>query len=80
MTITKTKRKNDDKLAIIKMKQVDPERIKKLMMKLTFVRLRKMQALARGFLVRRKLYPKLLQQFLIAKSLLSLIKANVVYR
>jgi hypothetical protein len=42
------------------MKQIDPERIKKLMMKLTFVRLRKIQALARGFLVRRKVYPKLL--------------------
>jgi hypothetical protein len=32
-------------------------RIKKLMMKLTYPRLRKMQALVRGFLVRRKIYP-----------------------
>jgi hypothetical protein len=35
--------------------------LKKLMMKLTLFRLRKMQALVRGFLVRRKVYPKLLQ-------------------
>jgi hypothetical protein len=50
------------------------------MMKLTFVRLRKMQALVRGFLVRRKIYPKLLQEYLIAKSVYSIIEANVVYR
>jgi hypothetical protein len=50
------------------------------MMKLTFGRLRKMQALVRGFLVRRKVYPKLLEEYLIAKSVLSLVEANVVYR
>jgi len=43
------------------------------MMNLTFVRLRKMQALVRGFLVRRKVYPKLLEKYLIAKNVLSLI-------
>lgn len=39
-----------------------------------------MQALVRGFLVRRKVYPKKLEEYLIAKSVLGLVEANVVYR
>ena len=52
---------NKNKAKIFNDYKVDPERIKKIMMKLTFGRLRKMQALVRGFLVRRKVYPKLLE-------------------
>ena len=50
------------------------------MMKLTLPRLRKMQALVRGFLVRRKIYPKVLEEYLVADSVLSLIEANVIYK
>lgn len=50
------------------------------MMKLTLPRLRKMQALVRGFLVRRTVYPGKLEKYLIAKSILGLVCANVVYR
>ena len=39
-----------------------------------------MQALVRGFLVRRKIYPKELKDYLIAQSALDLIVANVVYK
>lgn len=42
---------------------------RKIMMKLTLPRLRKMQALVRGFLTRRKIYPPLLEQYLLAKSI-----------
>ena len=53
---------------------------KKLIIKLTLPRLRKMQALVRGFLVRRKIYPVLLQEYLLAKSVLNIVIKNVVYR
>ena len=55
----------------------DPKQIIK---KLGLGRLRKMQALVRGFLVRRTLYPHELQSYLVAQSALELIVANVVYR
>jgi len=50
------------------------------MMKLTLPRLRKMQALVRGFIVRRKVYPPLLKEYLIAKSTYDLIHSNVMYK
>ena len=53
---------------------------KKLMMKLTLPRLRKMQALVRGFLVRRKVYPSLLKEYLLAKSILNLLVSNIMYK
>lgn len=55
----------------------DPKQIIK---KLGLGRLRKMQALVRGFLVRRQIYPRELEKYLIAQSLLQLIEANVIYR
>lgn len=39
-----------------------------------------MQALVRGFLVRRKIYPKELEDYLIAQSALDLVISNVTYR
>ncbi len=39
-----------------------------------------MQALVRGFIVRRTIYPKELKDYLIAQSALDLIISNVVYR
>ena len=53
---------------------------RRLMIKLTLPRLRKMQALVRGFLVRRTVYPAKLQEYLLAKSVLNVIISNVVYR
>lgn len=53
---------------------------KQIIKKLGLARLRKMQALVRGFLVRRTIYPKELQDYLIAQSALDLIISNVVYR
>jgi|688.fasta_scaffold270945_2 hypothetical protein len=50
------------------------------MMKLTLPRLRKMQALVRGFITRRKIYPPLLHEYLLAKSVLNVVISNVVYR
>lgn len=55
----------------------DPKAILK---KLGLARLRKMQALVRGFIVRRTIYPKELTKYLIAKSAMELIVANVIYR
>jgi hypothetical protein len=55
----------------------DPKQILK---KLGLARLRKMQALVRGFLVRRTVYPKELSEYLIAQSAMDLIIANVIYR
>lgn len=55
----------------------DPKQIVK---RLGLARLRKMQALVRGFLVRRTIYPKELQDYLVAESALDLIISNVVYR
>jgi hypothetical protein len=55
----------------------DPKQILK---KLGLGRLRKMQALARGFLVRRKIYPKKLEEYLVAMSAMDLLVANVIYR
>ena len=43
-------------------------------------RLRKMQALVRGFLTRRKIYPPLLQEYTISKAVLNLILSNFVYK
>lgn len=43
------------------------------MMKLTMARLRKMQALVRGFLVRRNVYPKVLEEYLIGQSVYALV-------
>lgn len=45
----------------------DPKQIIK---KLGLGRLRKMQALVRGFLVRRQVYPRELQEYLVAQSAL----------
>ena len=56
------------------------KRTRQLIIKLTMPRLRKMQALVRGFLVRRKVYPALLEEYLVAKSLMNLVISNVVYR
>lgn len=53
---------------------------KKIMMKLTLPRLRKMQALVRGFLTRRKIYPILLQEYVLAKSIMNVVIDNVLYR
>lgn len=39
-----------------------------------------MQALVRGFLVRRTIYPQVLKEYLIAREALNLIEANVIYR
>ena len=39
-----------------------------------------MQALVRGFLVRRQVYPVELAKYLVAQSLMDLIVANVMYR
>jgi len=58
-------------------KVFDPKLIIK---KLGLGRLRKMQALVRGFIVRRTIYPRELKDYLIAQSLLDLIIANIVYR
>lgn len=55
-------------------------RIKFIIKKLTLPRLRKMQALVRGFLVRRTVYPYELRWYLIAKSILDLVAKNVIYR
>jgi hypothetical protein len=55
----------------------DPKQILK---KLGLGRLRKMQALVRGFLVRRKIYPRELEEYLVAVSAMDLIVANVIYR
>ena len=54
--------------------------MKEIVKRLGLSRLRKMQALVRGFLVRRKIYPKELKDYLIAQSALELIVANVVYK
>ena len=54
--------------------------MKEIVKRLGLSRLRKMQALVRGFLVRRKIYPKELKDYLIAQSALDLIVANVVYK
>ena len=54
--------------------------MKEIVKRLGLSRLRKMQALVRGFLVRRKIYPKELKDYLIAQSALDLIIANVVYK
>lgn len=54
--------------------------LKSIIKKLGLARLRKMQGLVRGFLVRRKIYPKELAKYLIAKSTMDLIIANVIYR
>ena len=53
---------------------------RQILIKLTLPRLRKIQALVRGFLVRRKIYPRLYQQFILSKSLLNLIVSNYVYK
>lgn len=53
---------------------------KALIKKLGLGRLRKMQALVRGFLVRRKIYPKELEDYLTAQSALDLVISNVIYR
>jgi hypothetical protein len=53
---------------------------KLLIKQLGLGRLRKMQALVRGFIARRTVYPRELKDYLIAQSLLDLIIANVVYR
>jgi hypothetical protein len=45
----------------------DPKQIIK---KLGLGRLRKMQALVRGFLVRRQVYPRELEQYLVAQSVM----------
>ena len=50
------------------------------MKKLGFARLRKMQALVRGFIVRRKVYPVELGKYLIAQSLFDILVSNVIYR
>lgn len=50
------------------------------MIKLTLPRLRKMQALVRGFLVRRKVYPGKLEEYVLAKSVLAVIISNIVYK
>lgn len=50
------------------------------MIKLTLPRLRKMQALVRGFLVRRKIYPPLLEEYLISQAVMNLAISNVVYK
>jgi hypothetical protein len=39
-----------------------------------------MQALVRGFIVRRTIYPRELREYLIAQSLLDIVMANVIYR
>ena len=57
-----------------------PSDFKNLIKKLGLARLRKMQALVRGFLVRRTIYPKELKEYLLAQSLLDVIISNVVYR
>lgn len=53
---------------------------RQLMIKLTLPRLRKMQALVRGFLVRRKIYPPLLEEYLISQAVMNLAISNVVYK
>lgn len=54
--------------------------VKLLIQKLTLPRLRKMQALVRGFLTRRLIYPPLKEEYILACSILELISMNVVYR
>ena len=53
---------------------------KTLIKRLGLNRLRKMQALVRGFLIRRLVYPKALKEYLIASSVFDILSANVIYR
>ena len=53
---------------------------KALIKKLGLARLRKMQALVRGFLTRRLIYPGVLREYLVASSVADFITANVLYR
>ena len=60
--------------------EAKPFNAKEIVKKLGFARLRKMQALVRGFIVRRTVYPKELKDYLIAQSLMDILISNVLYR